>query len=295
MYLPKAIDQFLVDHAEARGLAVHSQTAYRQDLEALWKYLSRDYAQTIQVSSLTSLEFKDFLAHLRDDLAYRPRSIARIMSTLRLFGAWLEKRGLAKTNPAVGLRNPRLEKRLPVFLAEEEIRRLLTIPDRSDEEGVRNHAILVCFLYTGLRLSELVGLDVKDLDLPAGTIRVMGKGSKERLVPIHPVLGATITHWLAARSSSLGSASPLFPRPDGGRLTSRQVGYLVRQSVVAAGVSQRITPHKLRHTFATQLLHRGADLIEIKELLGHSQLATTSIYTHTTVERLRRAVDGIDS
>jgi site-specific recombinase XerD len=293
MDLPKAIDQFLAHHAQARGLAEHSNTAYRQDLEALWKYLSRDFTQTIAVAKLTPLDLKDFLAHLRDDQGYKPRSIARIMSSLRLFGAWLEKHGHVKTNPAAGLRNPRLEKRLPVFLSEDEIRRLLTVPDRSDWEGLRNHTILVTFLYTGLRLSELVGLNHGDLNLAAGTIRVMGKGAKERLIPVHTMLAGTLGIWLEGGGDQ-GPASPLFPRTDGSRMTSRQVGYVVKQGVLAAGISQRITPHKLRHTFATQLLHRGADLVEIKELLGHSQLATTSIYTHTTVERLRRAVDGID-
>jgi len=236
MDLPKAIDQFLAHHAQARGLAEHSNTAYRQDLEALWKYLSRDFTQTIAVAKLTPLDLKDFLAHLRDDQGYKPRSIARIMSSLRLFGAWLEKHGHVKTNPAAGLRNPRLEKRLPVFLSEDEIRRLLTVPDRSDWEGLRNHTILVTFLYTGLRLSELVGLNHGDLNLAAGTIRVMGKGAKERLIPVHTMLAGTLGIWLEGGGDQ-GPASPLFPRTDGSRMTSRQVGYVVKQGVLAAGIS----------------------------------------------------------
>jgi site-specific recombinase XerD len=150
------------------------------------------------------------------------------------------------------------------------------------------------FLYTGLRLSELTGLKVRDLDLSAGTARVMGKGARERIIPLHPVLREKLQAWLNLRPIPPLPDSALFPREEDGHLTTRQVGYIVRKCVLAAGISTRITPHKLRHTFATQLLHRGADLVEIKELLGHSQLATTSIYTHTSVERLRRAVDGIE-
>ncbi len=294
MDLGAAIDQFLAIHVEARGLAAHSATAYRQDLGGFHRYVTRDGIQPIQVQRLTPLEFKDYLAHLRDDMGYRPKSLARLMTSLRLFGAWLEKSGLVDSNPGLGLKNPRMERRLPLFLLDDELRRLLQIDGMADETARRDHTILMTFLYTGLRLSELTGLKVRDLDLSTGTARVMGKGARERIIPLHPVLREKLQGWLRTRSIPPLPDTALFPRDEQGHLTTRQVGYIVRKSVLAAGISTRITPHKLRHTFATQLLHRGADLVEIKELLGHSQLATTSIHTHTSVERLRRAVDGIE-
>lgn len=308
-----AMDQFLEYLRVERNLAAKTLVAYRADLAAMTAYLAdAGDASTLDVTDLQSLHLKDFIAHSRDDLRHAPRSLARRMSALRRFFDYARRQGWIEKDPATSLRSPKLPRRLPVFLTEDEMARLLAAPSddapipegRSPEEhrwlARRDHAVLLTFLYTGLRLAELVGLNWPDLNDAAGTIRVFGKGSKERLLPLHPVLGRTLTAWRAAVSPlphpEAGAPDPraVFVDPRGRRLTARMAGYLVERAVTSAGLSARITPHKLRHTFATQLLHRGADLVEIQSLLGHSQLATTSLYTHTTVERLRRAVDGLD-
>jgi integrase/recombinase XerD len=290
MDLAPAIDAFVEHLRVERGMASHTLKAYRSDLEHLWRYLSRDGTERLRLADLTPLYVKDFVAHLRDDCQMRPTSIARAMSSLRRFCDYCVQREWLDASPATGLRNPRLARKLPVYLVDDEIPRLLRdgLPD--EETADRDRAILVTFLFTGVRLSELVGLDAGDVDMKGNCLRIWGKGSKERLVPMHEVVRLA----LAPLMASLPHDAPVFRQKDGSRMTARMVGYVVEKAIRQSGLSQRITPHKLRHTFATQLLHRGARLLEIKELLGHSRLATTSIYTHTHVDRLRRAVDEID-
>lgn len=306
MNVAPAIDHFIEFLRVERNLAAKTLLAYRSDLEAMTAYLAdgKD-PRSLGLDDLSPLHVKDFIAHSRDDLKHAPRSLARRMSALRRFFDHTRRQGWLAADPAAGLRSPKLPKRLPVFLIEDEMARLLAAPGgHADLESAwlarRDHAVLLAFLYTGLRLGELVGLDWPAVDFSARTIRVMGKGSKERLVPLHPRLAETLVAWRDNRlplphpDAGVADARAIFLDPRGRRVSARMAGYLVERAVKSAGLSARITPHKLRHTFATQLLHRGADLVEIQSLLGHSQLATTSLYTHTTVERLRKAVDGLD-
>jgi site-specific recombinase XerD len=294
MKLGTAIDDFLAYQADQRGLAVNTLRAYTSDLEKARTFLEQQAPRSIH--DVTSYDLKEFIAHLRDDLGFKPRSIARIMSTLRVFFGHLVTQERMPRNPAAALHNPKNPQKLPVYLVDDEIVRLLRAPDRGDPVGARNHTILASFLFLGLRLSELCGLDVGALDLGAGMVRVMGKGSKERILPVHPFLEEVLAGYLRGprRQFGTGSSPALFLTEDGNRMTPRMVGWVVHRAVQAAGVNARITPHKLRHTFATQLLHGGATLLDIRDLLGHANLSTTSIYTHTTVKRLERAVDRID-
>jgi len=292
MRLDQAIDLFLEHIRVERGLSDRSQTSYRGDLERLWGYLTEDGADPIRLEDVGPLHVKDFVAHLRDDRGYKPRSLSRAMSTLRVFFGFLVRRGKITKDPAASLHNPKTPRKLPVYLVEDEMRRILAVHDPGAREGERNRTILVVFLFTGLRLSELVGLNWGDVDFGSGVLLVRGKGAKERLTPMHALVSASLKQ-LRPPAANSGDAA-VFVDGEGTRLTPRQAGYIVRKAVEGAGLSRRITPHKLRHTFATQLLRRGASLIEIKELLGHSDISTTSIYTHTNVERLRRAVDRID-
>lgn len=300
--LAEAIDRFESWLRDERGLADRTRLAYLTDLRQAEDYLTAQGAQKLQVARLEPLDLKDFLAYLRDEKGFKPRSLSRVMSSLRVFCRFAVQMEWLEKNPAEGLRNPKTPEKIPVFLTGEEAQRLLRTPDRADAEGLRDFALLVTFLYTGMRLSEVVGLNVEDVDYESGSILVRGKGSRERLLPLHGAVAEALQGYLAASQSRLSpgggredSGRPLFVDQEGKRMTSRMVGYAIQRCVRAAGLSHRITPHKLRHTFATTLLHRGADLIEIKELLGHSQLSTTSIYTHTTVERLRKAVDGLEA
>lgn len=316
MKVAAAITHFLEFLRVERNLAPLTLEAYASDLKAMVAYLSDGRPpENLDLKELGVLQLKDFVAHSLDDRKHAPRSLARRLSALRRFFDHARRQGWVDADPATSLRSPKLPKRLPVFLVEDEMARLLAAPGETNgieaSEGgaseaearwlaMRDHAVLLAFLYTGLRLSELVGLDWPDVDMAARTVRVLGKGSKERLVPLHDQLAATLVAWRAGRvplpDPKAGAADPraIFLDPKGSRMTGRMAGYVVERAVKRAGLSVRITPHKLRHTFATQLLHRGADLVEIQSLLGHSQLATTSLYTHTTVERLRKAVDGLD-
>lgn len=295
MNLRTAIDQFLEHIRVERGLASNTHEAYRTDLDRLWGYLTNSGAEALVLTEITPLYLKDFLAHLRDDKGYRPRSIARMLSSVRVFFDYCARREWIPSNPATVLRNPKIPKKLPVYLVDEEIDRLLRTPEEEDPAGARDRAILVTFLFTGIRLAELAALDIRDVDFAANCLRVTGKGAKERQIPLHEAVRETLRRYVDTHPQSSGTLdAPLFLSKDGRRMTSRMIGYVVEKAVRSAGISHQVTPHKLRHTFATQLLHRGANLLEIKELLGHSQIATTSIYTHTHVDRLRRAVDRID-
>ncbi len=295
MKLSAAIDQYLHHLRVERGLAENTLLAYESDLRACWNYLTEGGKESLKLDEIVALHVKDFIAHIRDDQGFKPRSLSRVMSSLRRFFDYTVRCGLIEASPALTLHNPKIPKKLPVYLVEEEMTRLLRAPDRSDSEGYRDYAILTLFLFTGLRLSELVGLNIGDVDFEAGSILVHGKGSKERLIPLHRHAREVLATYL--RSVRLVTPNmnpmPIFLGRDDQRMTARAVGWAVERAVKQAGVSHQITPHKLRHTFATQLLHRGANLLEIKELLGHSQLATTSIYTHTNVQRLKSAVEKI--
>ncbi|MBI5153704.1 tyrosine recombinase XerC [Candidatus Poribacteria bacterium] len=293
MKLATAIDRFLEHVRVEKGLAERSVRAYESDLLHWRVFLEEGRGEPARIECLEPLDLKDYVAHLRDDRGLKPRSISRVMSTLRVFFEHFERTGVISKNPARGLHNPKIPRKLPVYLVGDEVRRLLQVPDQADKSGIRDHAILLTFLMTGMRLSELVGLDRRAFDFGAGAIRVLGKGSKERLIPLHPAVAAALARHMDGMGHSPTRDEPVFQDAKGRRMTARMVGWVVRTCVQRAGLPVRVTPHKLRHTFATQLLHKGASLLEIKELLGHSHISTTSIYTHTNVERLRTAVEKI--
>lgn len=297
MKLNAAIDRFLHHVRVERGLAANTCKAYRRDLEMLRDHVVAAFDATPTLDSVETIWLKDYLSHLRDDRDYRPRSLSRTMSTLRVFFEYSTRHFGLERNPAANLHNPKLPKNLPVFLVDDEIERMLRPPVDGEPLAMRDFCIVVVFLFSGLRLSELVSLDLPRLDLESQTLLVSGKGSKERLVPLHSGCVQPLRKYL--RNSRAALATPrceaVFLDRNGERVTARAVSYAIEKAVKRAGLSHRITPHKLRHTFATQLLHRGASLIEIKELLGHSHIVTTSIYTHTNVQRLRTAVQKLDS
>jgi len=228
-------------------------------------------------------------------------SVARKLSALRAFGRYLRREGWIENDPAALAVGPKREQKIPAHLSIDEMSRLLEMPDVSTALGRRDRAILELFYASGLRLSELVGLDLEEVNLRARMVRVMGKGAKERLVPFNNTTEDSIRAWLADRAS-LRSASqrakpgvdrpkprtqePLFVNFRGARLTGRSVQRLVARYVAACSTRFGISPHALRHSFATHLLQRGADLRAIQELLGHVQLSTTQRYTHVNAAQL---------
>jgi integrase/recombinase XerC len=231
-----------------------------------------------------------YLAWLHEQ-GYARSTIARRLAAVRSWCRFLCRQGLLTTNPAVGLRGPRQDKKLPHFLSQEEIVRLLQGPSTDTPLGKRDRAILETVYSAGLRVSELTGLDIDDLDLEAGIAVVRGKGRRERLALLGPPAAAALAEWLTARAGLCdGKAArhnALFVNKNGTRLSTRSVGRLLEKYLAGAGLDPRSSPHTLRHSFATHLLDAGADIRSVQELLGHRSLGTTQIYTHVSTQRLR--------
>jgi len=297
--------------------STHTVRAYESDLSQYLAFLATHV--TRRVSELTP----DHLDHLGarafiGDLNRRGNSkasAARKLSAIRAFGRYLRREGILETDPAALVGTPRRETRIPNHLAVDEMTALLSAPDTSGPLGRRDQAILELFYASGLRLSELVGLDLDDVNVSGRVVRVLGKGRKERIVPFNPTAAAAIRAWLPdreqflprvaqdpcqrgqtpnrARRAEPGSDSrsrrrreALFLNYRGGRLSTRSVDKLVRKYVAACSTRYGISPHALRHSFATHLLEAGADLRAIQELLGHAQLSTTQRYTHVNAAQL---------
>jgi integrase/recombinase XerC len=276
----------------ARGVSPHTARAQKGDLEKLLDHAVRCQWGGWEVSPRTVRGFALELG----DRGLDPASQARILSTARAFFRWLwETRRLPK-NPASGLRNPKQPKRLPAFLTEGESQALLDLPPAVDFPSARLACLLELLYASGLRVSELVGLDLQDLLPEERTLRVLGKGRKERLVPYHAQAAGILEVYLRFRSGFLARKelppSPaLFLNQRGGRLTPTSVRALLRSALEAAAVRSRVSPHALRHSFATHLLNRGMDLRAIQELLGHASLSTTQRYTHLGLEELARTYE----
>jgi integrase/recombinase XerC len=217
--------------------------------------------------------------------------MARKLASLRALFRWLERTERIATDPAASLRTPRRDRPLPKVLSREEIDRLLAAPEGDTILARRDRAILETLYSAGLRASELVGLDVENLDLAGGVVRVRGKGRKERLALLGAPATRAVREYLELRRAK-GLADPaLFLNHRGGRLTARSVQRVLERTLIAAGLAGRATPHTLRHSFATHLLDAGADLRAVQEFLGHASLSTTQIYTHVTTEKLKEIYD----
>ena len=283
-----AIHTFIEAMWAENGLAKQSQASYRRDLEGFARW--RDGAGGGLVGADRAGLF-DYLAW-RSGSGYSPRSNARLLSTLRAFFAMQVRRGARDDDPTALIDPPKLPRPLPKALNEREVEALLATPDVSVPTGLRDRAMLELMYAAGLRVSELVGLPATALNLRQGVLRVTGKGGKERLVP----LGEEAQHWLnrylaEARPALAGRRAPaaLFLTPTAEAPTRQQFWETVKRAAVAAGVEPRkVTPHGLRHSFATHLLNHGADLRALQMLLGHSSLSTTQIYTLVAREQLKR-------
>jgi len=278
--------EFLTYLQVEKGLARHSLDSYRRDLDRLQTWSNKNGKQ---VADLTRADLRKWIASLsRDGLA--PTSIARAVSATRGFFKFLMLDGHIKSHPAEDLDTPQRFAYLPKFLTEDEINRLFTAPDISTEEGIRDRAVLEIMYATGLRVSELVNLKETDVDLLAGLVRCHGKGNKERRVP----LGKSAIHWLqqyAAVKAGYGKQSSPNVFLHRGRPFTRQLAWsMIKRHAENVGI-KNVSPHTLRHSFATHLLQHGADSRSVQALLGHSDISTTQIYTHITDMHLRAAYD----
>jgi integrase/recombinase XerC len=297
--LSRAVAAFESYLADERRFSEQTVRAYRADLDRFVVFWEREFANERAVktplSRVDTLAVRSHLASLhRSRLANR--SLARHLSTLRSFFRWACREGHVEKNPAKGLPSPRLPKTLPRAMTLPDTERLL----ETEDEGrfpERERALFELLYATGLRISEAAGLDLEDVDLASRMLRTLGKGRKERIVPFGEEAEEALRDYLPARSEVLRQAvvsergnregQPLFVNARGGRLTARSMARLLKRRLRAAGLPSDLSPHALRHTFATHLLAAGADLRAIQELLGHASLSTTQRYTHVDAARLR--------
>jgi integrase/recombinase XerC len=298
--LQTALARFLQFLRSERNSSAFTLKSYREDLVALEQYLAKARGACPPPGQITTLDLRGYLAALHAE-DFAKSTIARRLASLRSFFRFGQREGWSKTNPAKPLRNPRKSRRLPHFLSTDELGKLLESPPASRPAGLRDRAILETLYSAGLRVSELVGLNDADVDLASGVLRVRGKGKKERLAPVGSFAARAIADWRKVRRVSSrespggkaesGGSAPVFVSRLGRRLTTRSVGRLLEKYLKQAGLDLRTTPHTLRHSFATHLLDRGADIRSVQELLGHKSLVTTQIYTHVSTAVLRAAYE----
>ena len=288
-----AIDRFLQYLRVERNASELTTKSYREDLTALVEYLIELRGHVPAPGDVGTVELRGYVAALHE-AGYAKTTIARRLASLRSFFRFGQREGWTKTNPAKPLRNPRKARALPHFLSSDDIEKLLAAPPAADPLGLRDRAILEVLYSAGLRVSELAGLNLSDMDFDGATLRVRGKGRRERIAPLGSFAIRAIKKWLALRKVSSrepARESPVFLNKSGRRLTTRSIGRLLEKHLRTSGLDRRTTPHTLRHSFATHLLDRGADIRSVQELLGHKSLVTTQIYTHVSTAGLRAAYD----
>jgi len=278
------ITAFLRHLDRERNASPHTVRAYGEDLGQFARHVRAELGRDGRPQDVDHLLIRAFLARLHRQ-GLKSVSAARKLATLRTFFRYLCREGVLDRNPARSLLSPRLEKRVPTHLDESDVALLVEMPGDGDA-AVRGRAILELLYATGIRCSELVGLDLGEIDRSGRMIRVLGKGRKERIVPFGGRAGAAIDAYLPVRSQARPRTDALFINARGGRLSDRSIRLLVAQRVKAVALARRVSPHTLRHSFATHLLERGADLRAIQELLGHASLSTTQRYTHVNTRHL---------
>jgi len=245
------------------------------------------------LENITHTDVRLFLARMKEK-NFAKRSVARKMATLRSFFRFLCREGYIKANPATGLQTPKIEKKLPLFLDTNQVVRLIESPDTSDVYGLRDRAILETLYSSGIRVSELVGLNKDRVDFISGVLKVYGKGKKERLAPVGDrALRAMRGYIEKIDASKVKDKKAIFLNKSGRRMSDRAVRRVVDKYIRKTSLSEKISPHSLRHSFATHLLDRGADLRSVQELLGHANLSTTQIYTHVSTERLKTVYEKV--
>lgn len=281
------MDRFLAFLEAEKNASVHTIKNYRVDLREFFSFLGQESAPDI--SSVNYLSVRRFLAFLKEN-HYLKSSISRKLACLKSFFKYLAREHVLETNPAGGISSPKRDKKLPSFLDEKEMERLLESIHGDSWKIKRDRAMMETLYSAGVRVSELVGLNVEDVDLLSGLVKVRGKGKKERLVPLGSYAANAVKHYLESLPPDLMSGhQPLFLNRGRTRLTDRSVRRIILKYAKRAALKKGISPHTLRHTFATHLLDRGADLRSVQELLGHAHLSTTQIYTHVTSKRLKEA------
>ncbi|MFH1487528.1 MAG: tyrosine recombinase XerC [Pseudomonadota bacterium] len=295
------IETFLKQLKSQRGYSDHTVRNYRIDLRQFLTFLIEvegEAGQKEGAPDLGSVDYKvirAFLGHLYG--TYKKKTIARKLSAVRSFFHFMEKRGEVNSNPSADISTPKQEKTIPVYLAVDEMFRLLEGPDREKPLGLRDLAIMEMLYSCGVRVSELAGTDVSSIDFDQRLVRVLGKGNKERIIPVgrkalkavRDYLDATLS--LRKKRTAEFQRGPLFINFLGGRLSTRSIHKIIKKYGRECGIMRDISPHSLRHTFATHLLDGGADLRAVQELLGHVSLSTTQKYTHVSLDKIMEVYD----
>lgn len=279
------IDKFINYLKVEKNASEHTIKNYTIDLDSFSLFLGEK-----DVSEVDHLVLRRFLAEMRSK-SYAKRTIARKLASLRSFFKFLFREGYIKSNPVTAISSPKLDKKLPKFLDVDKVTKVILKPDTSTEQGARDRAILETLYSTGVRVSELVGLDSDDIDFISGVLKVLGKGSKERMIPIGDEALNAIRRYNDKKDKKKKAKDAVFLNSRGGRLTDRSVRRILDKYIKSCAIEEKMSPHSMRHSFATHLLDRGADLRSVQELLGHMNLSTTQIYTHVTMDRLKNVYD----
>lgn len=283
--MEKYIEKFIRYMEIEKNYSGHTILNYKLDLQDFNKFLAGTALEKVDYLTL-----RKYLAVLKEK-GLGPRSVGRRLSALRSFFRFLSREGYIKTNPILMLSSPKLDKHLPSFMTEDEVYRLIESAFAKNEKdllGLRDRAILEVFYSSGLRISELVGLNLEDVDFISGIVKIRGKGKKERIVPIGEAALTVIRKYLDKRKKQVDA---VFLNKNNRRITTRGIRDIVVKYLRVAGIKPGVSAHTFRHSFATHLLNRGADLRTVQELLGHANLSTTQIYTHLTTEKLKSVYD----
>ena len=283
--MEKYIEKFIRYLEIEKNYSGHTVINYKFDLKDFGRFLAGT-----ELEKIDYLALRKYLAVLKEKNLGN-RTVGRRLSALRSFFRFLSREGYIKANPILMLSSPKLDKHLPSFMTEDEVKKLIESAfgkNDSDLLGLRDRAILEVFYSSGLRISEVVGLNLDDIDFISGIVKVRGKGKKERIVPIGEAALSTIRKYLDMRKKE---SSAIFLNNNSRRITTRGVRYLLAKYLHLAEIKPGVSAHTFRHSFATHLLNRGADLRTVQELLGHANLSTTQIYTHLTTEKLKSVYD----
>ncbi|MBW1797682.1 MAG: tyrosine recombinase XerC [Deltaproteobacteria bacterium] len=301
MSLYDYIETFINYLKDQKGYSPHTIKNYHIDLKQFSEFLgSRNKSSWkretgLEIEAIDATAIRAYLGSLYGRLTRT--TIARKLSTVRSFLLFLERSGLIQSNPAADIATPKLEKYIPVYLPVDDVFRLLERPDREKPLGLRDLAILEVLYSCGIRVSELEALNTSGIDFEEHLVRVIGKGNKERIVPIGRTALKAVRNYLDAvqylrkKVGDISKDGPLFINSRGGRLSARSIGRIIKRYAIESGLTSEISPHSMRHTFATHLLDGGADLRSVQELLGHASLSTTQKYTHVSLDRLMEVYD----
>ena len=297
--LAEVLNKFNQYIAVEKNLSKRTTDAYLYDLSSFFSYYADkedEGSSAIDLKQISADDIRNYLAFLQTEKRYKSTTLSRSLVSIRVFFDFCVQENVVQSSPVQYIHNPKLPKRLPIYLVESELKAILAAPDRETIWGKRDLAILFCLGLTGMRRQELINLDIDGIDLQSRTVKVFGKGAKERLIPLNDLVESALIEWLDVRPIDSRDQSAVFINQiNGGRLTGRAIWDIVSKYLLKAGIPKdKISPHKLRHTFATLLHMKNVELVEIQKLLGHATIASTQIYTHTNMNQLRTAVNKLN-